>query len=47
MINFKENETEIVEDESNDEYDYSNEEPLEEEEIKNEYEEEKDYDYCD
>ena len=46
MINFKENENEVVQEESNDEYDYSNEEPLEEE-IKDEYEEEEDYDYCD
>ena len=43
MINFKENETvEIEEDTVVDEYDYMNEEPLEDDEY-----EEQEHDYCD
>ena len=42
MIYCKENE--VIEDETTDEYDYTNEEPLEDDEF--EYEEEE-YDYCD
>ena len=45
MINFKEKET--LEDEATDEYDYMNEEPLEEKsDYEDEYEEEE-KDYCD
>lgn len=43
MMNFNENET--VENEVSDEYDYTNEEPFEEE-LDNEYDEEE-HDYCD